>query len=195
MRYARHMFEDVFIEAAREDDFIGIQTYTRARLLLPRLVGMVAGFGLSVPALEGRLGIWASGRQTIATNQPGFETRRTQMGWEYRPQAIAATVRRAASLLPGKPLIVTENGVATANDAERIEFIREALTALHAVIADGIPLRGYIHWSAFDNFEWAHGYEMNFGLIGVDRATQERTLKPSARFLGEIARTNRLPEP
>jgi len=46
-----------------------------------------------------------------------------------------------------------------------------------------------VHWSAFDNFEWALGYRMHFGLIGVDRATQERQVKPSARFLGELART------
>ena len=49
---------------------------------------------------------------------------------------------------------------------------------------------GYIHWSAFDNFEWASGYAMQFGLIAVDRTTQERTVKPSARFLGEVARAN-----
>jgi beta-glucosidase len=97
-----------------------------------------------------------------------------------------------AELLPGKPIIVTEHGLATANDAERIEFISGGLAALHAVISDGIPLGGYIHWSAFDNFEWDRGYSVTFGMIGVDRATQERTVRPSARFLGEIARKNRL---
>ena len=67
--------------------------------------------------------------------------------------------------------------------------------ALLAVIEDGIPLKGYIHWSAFDNFEWASGYSMQFGLIAVDRTTQVRTMKPSARFLGELARANRLKGP
>ena len=117
------------------------------------------------------------------------------MGYEFRPQAVAATVRRAAQFLPGKPILVTEHGVATANDAERIEFITEGLRSLHEVIADGIPLKGYVHWSAFDNFEWASGYAMQFGLVAVDRETQERTIKPSARFLGEIARANRLQLP
>jgi beta-glucosidase len=123
--------------------------------------------------------------------------RRTQMGWEFRPQAVAWTVRRAAGKLPGKPIVVTEHGVATSNDEDRVEFIAEGLRALHAVIADGIPLRGYIHWSAFDNFEWAAGYDMEFGLIAVDRKTQARTLKPSARFFSQIARANKLvlPEP
>jgi beta-glucosidase len=123
---------------------------------------------------------------------PREGVRRTQMGYEFRPQAVAASVRRVAEVLPGKPIVVTEHGVATADDAERIEFITGGLESLHAVIADGIPLRGYVHWSAFDNFEWAMGYSMEFGLIAVDRATQERTPKPSARFLGEIARANKL---
>jgi beta-glucosidase len=192
MLYARRMYEDVFLEAAADDDFIGVQTYTRARIDLPRVVGLVAGAGLSVPALERWFGPWAARRQTMVTREPTPGLPRTQMGWEFRPQAVAAAVRRAASLLPGKTIVVTEHGVATANDADRVTFIRRGLVALHAVIEDRIPLRGYIHWSAFDNFEWAHGYSMNFGLIGVDRATQERTIKPSARFLGDIARTNRI---
>jgi beta-glucosidase len=114
------------------------------------------------------------------------------MGWEYRPQAVAATVRRVAEVLPGMPIVVTEHGIATTNDADRVEFITTGLEALHATIGDGNPLRGYIHWSAFDNFEWDKGYRMKFGLIGVDRSTQVRSPKPSARFLGEIARANSL---
>jgi beta-glucosidase len=117
------------------------------------------------------------------------------MGYEFRPEAIAATVRRAAALLPGKDIIVTEHGIATRDDRERIEFIEKGLTALHQVIEDGIPLRGYVHWSAFDNFEWALGYAMQFGLIAVDRSTQQRTPKPSAHFLGGIARANALVSP
>jgi len=97
-----------------------------------------------------------------------------------------------AELLPGKPIVVTEHGVATNDDAERIEFITEGLKALHPLIGEGIPLRGYVHWSAFDNFEWNLGYSMKFGLIAVDRETQGRRPKPSARFLGEVARTNKL---
>jgi beta-glucosidase len=108
---------------------------------------------------------------------------------------VAATVRRAASLVPGKPIVVTEHGVATEDDAERVEFIIGGLTALHAAIADGVPLVGYTHWSAFDNFEWGQGYRPKFGLIGVDRTTQERTVKPSARLLGEIARSNKMVAP
>ena len=101
-------------------------------------------------------------------------------------------VRRIAKLCPGKDLVVTENGVATLDDAERVEFIRRALIALHEAMADGAPVRGYVHWSLMDNFEWAHGYGPKFGLIGVDFETQERTVRPSGRYLGEIAKSGRL---
>jgi beta-glucosidase len=132
------------------------------------------------------------GREDQPMVDPREGIRRTQMGYEYRPEAVAATVRRVSEVLPGKPIVVTEHGVAAADDAERIEFIDRGLVALHKTIEDGIPLRGYVHWGAFDNFEWASGYDMQFGLIGVDRATQVRTPKPSAGHLGEIARANKL---
>ena len=110
------------------------------------------------------------------------------MGYEYRPLAVPATVRRVGDVLPGKDILVTEHGIATADDRERVEFITDGLAALHGAIAGGIPVRGYIHWPAFDNFEWALGYRMRFGLIAVDRKTQERRFQPSGRLLGEIAR-------
>jgi beta-glucosidase len=117
------------------------------------------------------------------------------MGYEYRPEAVGAVIRRVAALLPGREIVVTEHGIATSDDAERVEFIGRGLVAVHACVAEGLPVRGYLHWSAFDNFEWAFGYAMQFGLVAVDRLTQERTVKPSARYLGEIARTNRLSLP
>ena len=59
-------------------------------------------------------------------------------------------------------------------------------------LQDGIDLRGYYYWSLLDNFEWVFGYKPQFGLIGVDRKTQLRTIKPSAAWLGGIARANLL---
>jgi beta-glucosidase len=194
MEYARRMMEDVFLDASKEDDFIGVQTYTRKRIELPRAVGWLTKAAVSVDVLEKMIVSQVVG----VTNGGGDQSdgvRRTQMGWEWRPQAVAATVARVAELLPGKPIVVTEHGVATTDDAARIEFITDGLKALHALIGQGIPLQGYIHWSAFDNFEWAMGYAPEFGLIAVDRATQERTVKPSARFLGAVARKNALTLP
>ncbi|HEY5474951.1 MAG TPA: family 1 glycosylhydrolase [Candidatus Limnocylindrales bacterium] len=201
MEYARKMGEDVFLKASKNDDFIGVQTYTRIRVELSRPVGLLARAALSVGPLEKVLVGQITRRQTIgnaskdAAAESGKPMRRTQMGYEFRPQAVAATVSRVAELLPGKPIVVTEHGIATADDAERIEFITEGLKALHSLIGAGVPLKGYIHWSAFDNFEWAEGYRMKFGLIAVDRKTQERSPKPSARFLGDVSRRNRLKLP
>ena len=194
IEYARRQAEDVFLEAAGEDDFIGVQTYSRTRIDLPRPIGWLSRAALAIGPIE-RLVVGTS-MNRMAGNNPTFDgragIRRTQMGYEYRPEAVAATVRRVAEVLPGKPIVVTEHGVAASDDAERIEFITLGLQALHPLIGEGIPLLGYVHWSAFDNFEWVLGYSMEFGLIGVDRETQERKPKPSASFLGEIARTNRL---
>ncbi len=194
MEYLRTFNEDVFLEICTADDFAGIQTYTRAPINAPPwaapLVKLLVG---SAPVRRTALPrLIRSRTANFADIDGGDGIRRTDMGYEYRPQAIAATVRRAAELLPGTDLIVTEHGIATSDDAERIEFIIDGLVALHQVISDGIPLRGYLHWSAFDNFEWALGYRMQFGLIAVDRKTQERSPKQSARFLGEIARTGTL---
>lgn len=115
----------------------------------------------------------------------------TQIGQEYYPPALGGAVRYAAAVAK-VPVLVTENGVGIEDDARRIDYIEGALESLRACIADGIDVRGYIHWSAMDNFEWLHGYEPKFGLIAVDRATQKRKPKPSAHYLGQIARRNRL---
>ncbi len=192
--YSRGMSEDFYLADAAEDDYVGVNTYSRVVLEMPRPAGWITQAALAVGPIErfvvGR--VVAAERRRGFSNDPRDGIRRTDMGYEFRPTAVAATVRRVAELLPGKPIIVTEHGVATENDAERIEFISEGLKALHGLIGEGIPLRGYIHWSGFDNFEWDRGYGMQFGLIGVDRRTQERHPKPSARFLGDVARANKL---
>lgn len=88
-------------------------------------------------------------------------------------------------------LLVTENGIATADDKRRIDFIREATDGIAACIEDGIPVKGYIYWSLLDNFEWQKGYEMTFGLISVDRINgQIRAPKESLSFLGSMHKKN-----
>lgn len=110
---------------------------------------------------------------------------RTQMGYEDYPAAISDVVRKVAERFKGD-LIVTENGIATDNDARRCEFIREAVDGLVQCIEDGIPLKGYMYWSLLDNFEWQKGFSMTFGLIAVDRATQTRHPKESLKVLGSL---------
>lgn len=154
--------EDIFLEAARGDDFVGVQAYSRT----------VIGPEGPVPVPEG--------------------TETTLTGWEYFPPALGIGVRHAWSVTAGVPIIVTENGIATADDTRRIAYTHEALTGLHQAISDGINVLGYMHWSALDNYEWG-SYSPTFGLIAVNRATFARTPKPSARWLGDIAKSNALP--
>ncbi len=193
MAWLRRRNEDVFLAAAEADDFVGVQTYTR----VPVRLGAAASVAVRL-ALRSRWTIDRVIAPTIRrqTADPGPRipagVRVTQMGYEFRPEAVAATIRRVAQLLPGKDIVVTEHGIATDDDRERVEFIDRGLRAIHAEIEAGLPVRGYVHWSALDNFEWAKGYAMRFGLVGVDFASQARTVRPSARFLGEVARTGRL---
>ncbi len=115
----------------------------------------------------------------------------TQMGYEFWPEALEACVRYAKARVD-RPIYVTENGVSTEDDSRRIEYIQRSLRGVLNCLRDGIDVRGYIHWSLLDNFEWIMGYRPKFGLIAVNRETQERVIKPSAYYLGEIARSNSL---
>lgn len=194
MAYLRGRNEDVFLGACGDDDFVGVQTYTRVSVRLGAVTTALLRAAMGVRPLWRRVAppfIRRSTKNPAGAAPPG--ARRTDMGYEYRPEAVAATLRRAAALLPGKDLVVTEHGVATGDDAERVEFIDRGLRAIHAEIAAGLPVRGYVHWSAFDNFEWARGYGMRFGLVEVERTSLERTVRPSGRFLGMVARSGRLP--
>ncbi|MCM8710040.1 family 1 glycosylhydrolase [Clostridium sp. SYSU_GA19001] len=150
-----------YLDAIKEDDFIGIQNYTRE----------VYGPNGQVPLAE--------------------ETEVTECGYEYYPEGLAGVIRKVAGEL-NIPIIVTENGIATQNDERRVEFIKRAVEGVYFCIADGIDVQGYLYWSTFDNFEWTFGYNMHFGVIGVDRLTQKRIVKDSARFLGNLAQNNGL---
>jgi len=115
----------------------------------------------------------------------------TQLGYEFWPEALEQTIRYASAQTK-VPVYVTENGIGTDDDTRRIEYIKRALAGVQNCLKDGIDVRGYIHWSLMDNFEWMMGFRPTFGLVAVNRETQERTPKPSARFLGEIAKRNSL---
>lgn len=148
-----------FLRESREDDFVGVQTYSR-ELLGP------------------------AGPVPLPEDTPRFQT-----GWETYPQALGNSVRWAADVA-GVPVVVTENGMATDDDTARIAYTRTALQGLAAAVQDGVDVRGYLHWSLLDNFEWHSGYAMTFGLVAVDRTTFARTPKPSLAWLGKVARGN-----
>jgi beta-glucosidase len=163
---------DRFLELARTDDFVGVQTYTRNR------------FGPEGP--RGAFVDWEAG---------DFEEKpeTTQLGQEVYPQALGATIRRAWAGAGGTPILVTENGIATTDDSKRIRFVEGALRELLGCLAEGIDVRCYLYWSLLDNFEWSLGYRPRFGLVEVDRQTFARRPKPSAYWLGEVARSRALP--
>jgi len=89
----------------------------------------------------------------------------TQMDYEFYPQGVSHVARRVAKELLGKPILVTENGIATEDDSRRVAFIQQAAEGIQGCIADGIPVKGYFYWSLLDNFEWMKGFSMTFGLI------------------------------
>jgi beta-glucosidase len=113
------------------------------------------------------------------------------MGSEVYAPSLAGAVRYAHAAT-GLPVLVTEHGIGTDDDALRAQFIPAALSELNQAMAQGVPVEGYIHWSLLDNFEWIFGYKPKYGLVAVDRTTFRRTPKPSARVLGTIAQQNSL---
>ena len=141
-----------------DDDFLGVQNYTRSRI----------GADGQLPTPEG--------------------AELTQMDYEFYPEALENVIRAVHKDFKGD-LIVTENGIATADDSRRVEFIRRALEGVKNCISDGIPVKGYCYWSLLDNFEWQKGYSMTFGLIAVDRKTQTRYPKESLAYLGKFQET------
>jgi beta-glucosidase len=145
-----------FVRAGREDDFIGVQSYSSQLVdetgLLPH------------PPAPGN----------------------TQVGTAYRPDALGIAVRQTWEATGGVPIVVTENGIATDDDDRRIAYTREALRGLAAAMRDGVDVRGYLHWSALDNYEWGH-WEPTFGLIAVDHESFARHPKPSLGWLGSVA--------
>jgi beta-glucosidase len=158
---ARQGGELDWLAVSSDDDFVGVQTYSRQWI----------GPDGTVPVPEG---------------VPTMQT-----GWEVYPAALGHTVRLAAEHAR-VPVLVTENGMATDDDEARIAYSEAALHGLLGCLDDGIDVRGYLHWTLLDNFEWTAGFAKTFGLIEVDRETFERTVKPSARWLGQVARANAL---
>jgi len=145
--------------------------------------------------LEASLGDDFTGVQSYSSQQVGPDgliphpehPDNTMVGSAYRPDSLGIAVRHA-SAVTGLPVLVTENGIATADDERRIAYTREALEGLREAMADGVQVNGYLHWSLLDNYEWGH-WGPKFGLIAVDRETFVRTPKPSLAWLGAVART------
>jgi beta-glucosidase len=125
--------------------------------------------------------------------------------WEIFPEGLHVLLTRIqrdylAPLASAAPtLLITENGVPVPDgldfdgrvrDERRIRYLKNHLYQVHRAIQDGVPVKGYFHWSFMDNFEWALGYGQRFGLVYVDFKTQKRTVKDSGRWFAEVMREN-----
>jgi beta-glucosidase len=145
------------------------------------------------------------GHPAQATPEGGFKPGKKAVGrpltafrWDITPEALYWGPKFFAERY-GKPIYITENGCSNVDwvgldgqvhDPQRIDLTQRYLLQLKRAIDEGVDVRGYLHWSIMDNFEWADGYKERFGLIHVDYQTQKRTLKDSAHWYREVIRTN-----
>ena len=125
-------------------------------------------------------------------------TAHTELSWDVYPDALKWGVLLNYNHYK-LPIYITENGISThdwisldgkVHDPNRIDFLHRYLKGLKAGIEAGADVRGYFHWSFMDNFEWAKGYNPRFGIVYVDYATKERTLKDSAFWYKDVIESN-----
>jgi beta-glucosidase len=148
-------------------DFIGLNYYSRQLVELKR-------WGLRNLFED----ICESGHHPVKKNS---------LGWAIYPEGLC-------DLLVGLkkydlPVMITENGICTPDDALRWEFIQGHLESIHRAMEQGVPVTGYLYWSLLDNFEWDKGFGPRFGLIDIDYKTQLRTVRESAKRFGEVCKT------
>ncbi len=161
-------------EAHETCDFVGLNVYGRLYLCFdPRNRSQLFG-NIFVP--EG-----------VPQGEPGTEGPLA----EAYPGALRAAAHYATRLR--RPIYILENGVPDAQDRTRPWLLVNALKELHAALEDGVDIRGYFHWSLTDNFEWNDGWQLRFGLVELDPATQQRTMRESGRLFATIAKQNRIP--
>jgi beta-glucosidase len=141
-------------------DFVGVNYYTRDFI---------------------QLDFNAPQKFTIVPNEPAPKS---DLGWEIYPEGMYKTVMTAASY--GWPVYITENGIADAEDTQRGKYICDHLKQLAYAMDDGADVRGYLHWSLIDNWEWVDGFVPRFGLAAMDYRTQARTPRGSAKLLADI---------
>jgi beta-glucosidase len=160
--------DETLPEIAGTQDFIGVNYYSRD----------MVSFNLSAPG-------------DIERDVNEFSPV-SDAGWEIYPEGFYRVLTAAAQRFPGKPIFVTENGIADAADSQRPAFIEDHLAAMGRAIQAGAPVVGYCYWSLMDNFEWSLGFAPRFGLYQTDYSTMNRIARPSARLFAAVAAQNQL---
>ncbi len=185
--FERRVFNDA-VEQATVDGVIdlAIPGARAIRRTLPELRGALDFYGLNYYT-RWRVRSLAPDPHVATPGAP-----RNDLGWEIWPEGFRRALLAAGRL--GRPVLVTENGFADAADAFRPRAIVEFATAMHAAIAAGVDVRGYLHWSLLDNFEWSDGWRGRFGLYAVDPddPALARTRRRSAEVFARLARANAL---
>ncbi|MFG1623718.1 GH1 family beta-glucosidase [Kribbella sp. NPDC049227] len=163
-------------------DFIGVNYYCPTTVAAPE--GPISSPGQ--PSTQ-------PGSENVVAVDTGLP--RTQMGWPIQATGLRDILVTINKLAPELPLYVTENGAAyldeltadgTVEDDERQEYLEQHIAVCRDLVSEGFPLKGYFAWSLMDNFEWAWGFSRRFGIVYVDYATQQRTVKKSGRWLKEF---------
>jgi beta-glucosidase len=138
----------------------------------------------------------AEGKPEHVMREPGVPTSHFQ--WRVTPSALYWGPKWVHERY-GLPIAITENGLANpdwvaidgaVHDPQRVDYVSRYVRELRRAAAEGVEVEGYFHWTLMDNFEWAEGFRYRFGLVHVDFATQQRTLKDSAYWFREVIRTN-----
>lgn len=156
---------------ANRSDYIGINYYTALT---------ASARGIIVPVVNASIR-----QQRLLTDRP-----KTDFGWDIYPAGLRVVLEEVRGYQ--RPIVITENGIADAADRNRARFVLEHLLELGRARDAGLDVRGYIHWSLLDNFEWASGFCPRFGLHAVDRATGARAARPSAQVYARAARAGRV---
>ena len=163
-------------------DFVGVNYYERLVFRTPTL-----------PATAHPLEHRRRAQQVVPV--PGASY--TEMGWEIYPQGLADALQQVYEAYHPHTILVTENGAAFSeedapageiHDKQRIAYLRDHIQALARAQQAGVPVRGYFAWTLLDNFEWADGYRLRFGLVAVEPRTLERRIKASGKWYAAFIR-------
>lgn len=117
----------------------------------------------------------------------------SDFGWECYPEGIYNVLRQYNERYH-LPMIVTENGIADSQDKLRPKYLVSHIAQVEKAMNEGIDVRGYLHWSLIDNYEWASGFGLKFGLLGVNLEKKEIEMRPSALIYKMIAENHGVPD-
>ncbi len=148
-------------------DFIGVNYYSRQLVELKKI-------GLS-------------NLMTDIADKRYNRARKNSLGWDIYPTGLYEVLLGLKKYQ--LPIMVTENGICTADDEQRWKFIQDHLKNIYLAMKEGVQITGYLYWSLLDNFEWDKGFDPRFGLINVDYKTFKRTVRESGKKFGKVCKT------